>query len=205
MTHRHRQDYIENGAIASPDPWNRNQREFAAEHNGMLDRDNLPKVAVDYGRMQDNCCNRLESDNYDDSAGDSSVINGYTTEWQKGDTNVLGNVEFFAEDDGDLVVEFGGYAVFSSASYIHVGQFRVVVNGEEVAISGYLSSRRVYDDVYLVGAIPVSAGNVVVEVEGRYVAAEQEDGEEQPTVRPVSTSDTMTAYARELVVNYERR
>lgn len=206
MSFRYRQDYIETGAIAAPDPWNTNHQEWAEEFNGLLDRDNLPAQGVSTAMLVANACNEVFSDPFADSS--PATVAGTVVEWHDGSTNRVGELSFVAESDGIVCVEWsGGWSTGWVSPQIRqiVTRFRILVNGVEAANSGWLHFRRSYDMTYIVGAIPVSAGPVNVKVQAKNVDAVQDDDEEQPVFVAPTATYALTIGARELVVHYARR
>ena len=146
--------------------------EYADEFNGFLDRDNLPNDAISSAMMTSGACNEI---NYARSTT-SSTISGEDTGWRKTDgTTNYGSIDFTTKVDSLAFVEWSGswswalnYASPSSgAGPKYCVQYKVVINGIEVARIPLSGAYKIYDSGYMCGVLPLPPGNHKVQLFAR--------------------------------------
>ena len=158
MAFRYRQVKVENGDVIDSEDWNANQREFAGEFNGNLDRDNFPEEVFDRDHIAYNAFHRLYMKQLPSNLG----LDGGTIGWQN--VNAL---TFEAPSDGMVVFDWSGHFSMGTSIYrqsdIHSINTKVMY-----------------------GALPVSAGPVRIDIDVRFFNLEHQGGE--PTLIGSGTS-----------------
>ncbi len=152
----------EQDALLAED-WERNFGALAGVFNGGIDRDNLPEGGVQNEHVRKYAANKIYSDGGDSST--SVAADTGTTEWQNGDGDGLPLLEQEAPVDALLLCHFSASWTWDDSAATTTAQqnricckWRIIVNGTTVAESGWSPLYRTDDSIYLVGAIPVSAG-----------------------------------------------
>jgi hypothetical protein len=184
MSYVYRQEYVETGNIIEPGWWNANQKEIAGEFNGGLDSDNLPLASISQTMLADNACNSITTET--GSSANAVTLSVETTDWQSSDSggDEIGSVTIECDVDALLIVEWSGEWEWSgtaaqgsfSASFAEDAiEFRITVDGTEIAMTGPLGDQRWKDCTYLVGAQPVAPGPHTITV-GARVAQRNFDG-----------------------------
>jgi hypothetical protein len=177
MAFKYRQSYFEDGDIVDPRDWNRNITELTDELNGYLDRDNIPEECFYNNNIKQKAFNDLRSS----LSADSRTISGDITTWQQivADGTRLG---FASDTDALAIVEWSGTwewnATSSTYDWNHASGgsantlewrvgFRLVVDGIVVGSLPSSTWCRAHDSAYMCGAIPLPAGNHIVQVDVR--------------------------------------
>ena len=174
MAFRYRQKYFEDGDIVEPRDWVANMAEYADEFNGFLDRDNLPNGAISSAMLNSESCNSIQKSR----TTTTTTLSGDDTGWKSTDgTTKYGEVSFTTKVDSLVFVEWSGTwnwettlsygSLSSSAGDNNVLQFKIVVDGIEVARLPLSAARRFYDSGYMCGVLPVPAGNHKVQLFAR--------------------------------------
>lgn len=200
MAWRYRQRHIADGAIVTPEDWVLNNKEFAEEFNGYLDRDNLPNADIGKANVSAGTFNKVYTDQYD--ATDTFTTVQDTVEWQKTDAGgeELAVLNIDCPFDCLLKCEFGAYWDVNLSPNPAEVRFRITVDGISVADGGWLSSQRAQWSTHLLGAIAVSAGKHEIRAEVQ-VAEVDEKG----TNNYWAIGDFVVVKTRELVVVERRR
>jgi len=193
MAWRYIQRDLQAGDILDPEDWNENVREYLEEINGAIDRDNIPASAVVVGSEVDSAVfNEISvayligstastnSGSYG-SYGPVQLLDTNTQAFQKIDmTSNLSassdelllceaSIQF---DTADAYNIYGGgnyedgYVIASKKTlrdWLYV-DFRMTIDGFEVAYAGPTTVHHRRQCIYMTGALPVEAGAHVVEV-----------------------------------------
>jgi hypothetical protein len=210
MSYVYRQEYVETGNIIEPGWWNANQKEIAGEFNGGLDSDNLPLASISQTMLADNACNSITTET--GSSSNAVTPSVETTDWQASDPggDEIGSVTIECTVDALLIVEWSGEwqwdGISTAGSYVagtyteDSAEFRITVDGVEVATTGPLGDQRWKDATYLVAAHPVAPGPHTVTVWVR-IAERAFDG---LGVTDKATN-SMTINNRELIITQRKR
>lgn len=185
MGQRYRFTFAENGDVLDPISWVEDNNELASEVNGYLDRDNFGRGDIAQNEITANAFTYVEGFASEVPFTPDQTAIG----WQGGagnGANGIFNQEVTCEVDCLLAVEFnvtwtwdkaisdysitgtGGSDVppWSLSTYaVDTIQFRIVVDGVEVARSGLFEDMHYKYGTYLVGAKVVTAGLHTVSVE----------------------------------------
>lgn len=180
---RYRFTFTENGDVLDPAAWVEDNNELAAEFNGYLDRDNFARNDVSQAEIAANAFTKVEP--FYSTAiytPDNDVIS-----WQGGAGGGATGIfyeQVTCEVDCLLVCElsltwvwdkdvtqysFAGYGpvgaagvppadIFVSESTVDTVQFRIVVDGVEVARSGLFEDMHHNCGTYILGATVVTSG-----------------------------------------------
>ena len=166
MAHIHKQIDLQDGDIVDPEDFNSDMRELAGEYNGMLDRDNFGELTFNFRDVQPNGFNRIYTHSYKDFK-----IERDTTSFQNG----LMAYAFDADSDGTLICEWSGELFFMSppsaanmeSTTAQFASLQMTVNGSVVAEISRASGGTFRTAVYMVGAVPISPGRIIVSINGR--------------------------------------
>ena len=221
MAYKHRQVKPVTGDIISPEDLNINNREYISEVNGMLDRDNFDESVFSDREIKHNAFNKFYSFRakmaFKEDTNADFVLSGRRTSWETQDSSdvFLSKVEFEAESDGVLIIEWHGQWVFEQAPTAsdtsgpaeddpQVVSYRILVNGSEIARSFRNIDCPERDCTALFGCFQVPAGNVTVIVQARTYRVKKgavitEAAETNNATRKC------TIKQRELIVNYRKR
>jgi hypothetical protein len=186
--------------MVDPEDFNTNMRELAGEFNGMLDRDNFKEDQFGETEVARYSFTRV----YSHDTADGYTLDADTTSFQNG----ISYKEFEATFDGILICEWSGYVEFTNPKSPHntaattaqVLTIQMKVNGNIVGQVFRVSGGRYRVPLYMVGAIPVSPGRVIVEVSA--MTGEMEHDKSKIRARP--DADVLF-YDRNLVVTHRRR
>jgi hypothetical protein len=161
VAYRYRREFFEDGDIVSPVDWNINMAEYANELNGYLDRDNFPAAAFSLSHILPETFNKFNRNSH----ADVFTVNTNTTGWQDNDgTTDLGlisldcSVDSLVECAFSCWWEWAGHTLPGDVTDNDVIQFRIVVDGEEVAVSGFQSNLWKKRSVFIGGPLFISAG-----------------------------------------------
>ena len=205
MAQHYRIETAQNGNVADPTWWIRCIQEF---QNGwqFLDRDNLTESCVTEAMIRDESFTYTASDQKTDTITlDKTSLSWQNTDVSTGDT--LHNLSVTCDVDCLLIVEWSGtYKWTGTLTWTSPTQdafmARVTVDGIEVASSGWLGDGRQWGSLFLVGAIPVSAGVRPVKLE--VLMANIDYTQSSPTIE-TSCTDVLTLINRNLTVRLRKR
>lgn len=199
MAWRYRQNYPQNGEVLNPQDWNLENKEFAEEFNGYLDRDNLPEEVFTSAHVADDTFTAVTSDPYTGTEPFGPREN--TIEWQSNDgTRNLGKIEIEAPVDELLICEFSATWASNNSPKQGDVRFRVLVDGSEVAMTGFIGQQWEEWSDYCCGAIPVSAGKHTIEAQVQIANANWRGQGYRANENPVADIQE-----RELIVIERRR
>jgi|TARA_R100000081_G_C4819821_1_gene178563 hypothetical protein len=167
MAFRYRQITPQTGDFINPDDWNVNVREFTNEFNGHLDRDNLPEKCITTTSIKAEAFHKVLS----------KRGHGFTLEYDQSRYTEVQVLEFETQHQGILMCDWSGNWDFGIAlEELEVEQFvqdfdvRITVNGTEISRIVQENNLKKSSNGYMVGAFPVEAGFVTVQVEARTFA-----------------------------------
>lgn len=201
------------GETLRVEAWNNNHNELAQEFNGYLDRDNFENNGLDDENVIAGSFNEFGST----AVGTDISLTTDTVAWETTDgTTSMPSITKEVDGEALIVAEFSPYWEWQTFDGLvepdedteygrqtRCVRFRVLVDGSEVALSGWISSDRERDAMYLVGVAPVSAGRRVVttEVQRAYVNTLNPSYLESPG----STGNIKVLINTSLVVQYRKR
>ena len=200
MAFRYRQVKVENGDVIDSEDWNANQREFAGEFNGNLDRDNFPEEVFDRDHIAYNAFHRL----YMKQLTTHVSLDGGTIGWQN--VNAL---TFESPSDGMVVFDWSGHFSISRsetadnivAATVNVVTIRALMNGRHLTSIYRQSDIHPINSKVMYGALPVSAGPVRIDIDVRFYNIEHQDG--KPTI--IGSGTPLVFYASDIIVQYKKR
>jgi hypothetical protein len=200
MAWRYRQRRMNDGDVVTPEDWVLNNKEFAEEFNGYLDRDNFNQAMFGVSVVSTGTFNKVHSDAHD--ATDNFITDTEIVEWQKVSTTgiQLGYLSIDCPVDCLLKCEFGAYWDVNLPPNPAEVRFRITVDGISVADGGWLSGQRLQWGTHLLGATFVTAGKHEIRAE---VQVAQVD--EKGTNNYSAINDFVEIKNRELVVVERRR
>ena len=177
MAWRYIQRDFQSGDVLDPEDWNENVREYIEEINGFIDRDNIPTASIEVGlEVQSEVFNEISFSNL----GTPQILNKDTQSFQR--INLSTNLA--ASSDELLIVEASlqfdtadptqtyngsnyddGYVLASLGTFRDWIRydFRMTIDGFEVAYAGPFTAFHKRQPVYMIGCLPVEAGALVVE------------------------------------------
>lgn len=158
-----RKERARNGMIVDPAPLNENNNAFAGTLNGDMQRDNIPLNGITADMIEAGAFNRVIADPQTTTV----TLDSTSQQWQSSSGgNEIHEVTDSVDSDCVLEVEWsGGFKVTSSGDLLDAIRFHVVVNGVEVASTGWLGRQYFWGAPALSGTIPVQAGPIDVKVE----------------------------------------
>lgn len=190
MGQRYRFTFTENGDVLDPSQWVEDNNELASEFNGYLDRDNFARNDIAQTEITANAFTEVEAFGASGDAGSAWSPDNTSVSWQGGtgsDTSGIFREEVTCAVDCLLVCELsitwewdrdisGPYSlsgtgptsaadIFVSKSTVDTAQFRITVDGVEVARSGLFEDMHFNYGTYILGAQVVTSGVHVVAVE----------------------------------------
>jgi hypothetical protein len=221
MGQRYRFTFTENGDVLDPSQWVEDNNELASEFNGYLDRDNFARNDIAQTEITANAFTEVEAF--------SVTVAPYspdktTVSWQGGlssDADGIFGEDIECDVDCLLVCELcftwewdkdlteysmtgegpeSSTNIFVSKSTVDTAQFRITVDGVEVARSGLFEDMHHRYGTYLVGSKVIPAGVHRVAVECALMRRRWE-GLRQGG----SNTYTIIVGARNLVVTQEKR
>lgn len=205
MAFKYRQVKPADGDIIDAEDLNANNREFANEFNGFLDRDNIEFQSISTNHCKSGTFNKI----YSDFSDTEFVIDGKKIDWNRvANTNAsINKIAFEAPTDGVLICEWSGTWRFSNplsasnpdASKVQLLTLRLVVQNNEITRIHRAADGKSQDSGYMCGVFEVSAGINTIEVEAKTFKADNVSSEKTAANNSVSIND------RELVVNYRKR
>ena len=171
MAHIHKQLELQNGDIIDAEDFNADIRELAGEFNGMLDRDNFKDFTFNFRDIAPNTFTKIYSHQKLKAQNDELKIENKTTSMQTG----LMVFTFETNHDGMLICEWSGSIHFknppsasnSGSTTCQYATLQMTVNGNIVAEINKTTGGSFKHPVYMVGAIPISPGRIVVSINGR--------------------------------------
>jgi hypothetical protein len=147
-----------------PRDWNLNMKELADEFNGYLDRDNIPEESISLSMVEAETFAKIHCD----SIGSTTIITGDTTGWVDGGATDIGKIEEFFPFDCTLVIEWSGtYEWNTAVGTDTAAEFRILVDGEEVAATGPNLAFYLEGSSYIPGVAQVLAGSHTIKVQAR--------------------------------------
>lgn len=170
MAHQWRQQRVQDGDLADPWDWINLNKHLAEEFNGRLDRDNLPQDAIDNGLIKPNAFNEV----YRNGSSFTAPLGGDVGGWYNKSTagTVLQEVAFTLTSDAMAIIRWSGTWGFSATTaYQGIDnddewvEFRIVVDGAEIARHPRSSMARGEWGGGIVGAIALAPGPHVVGLE----------------------------------------
>jgi|3_EtaG_2_1085321.scaffolds.fasta_scaffold22299_2 hypothetical protein len=195
-------DALETGGVLLPDDWNMRNAEYAQEMNGYLDRDNLGEGWFDTTETADKVFHEVLHTNWTHS-GTSAKTKTTGANWRsdvKGGqtsmpsfspdttTDALCRVEFggslgFTMNDAttkiaDTSTAADGDSVIEATFWSSCIQFRITVDGIEVGRTGWISDEYRKSSPYVLGVIPLPAGQHTIKCEYRVAEVGYRQGNE---------------------------
>jgi len=200
---------METDGIINRHDWLLGNSEMSGEFSGYLDRDNIPNSAIFGDRIGLNTFVKPQSEVF--HSGTYTPRNA-TASWQYGPDasgDRMPKITFDAPHDFMMVAEFGAKINWGTISTSDNDKeqlctmFRIAIDGVEITTSGPRIMYNLADSVYIVGALPVSAGRHVltseVIVARRHFTSSQEEFSRNETGYEVGIVD------RVLLMDEKRR
>lgn len=202
---RYRKETAQNGNVADPTWWIRNDQELQNEW-AFLDRDNLPEACISEPMVRDESFTYTASD----QKTDTITLDRTSVAWQGSDVSTgdaLHNVDVDVDVDSLFTVEWSGTYKWTgtftwNAPTWDAMMVHIVVDGVEVASSGWLGDGSQWGSIFLVGSVPVVAGMRNVKMEVMMANIDYTKG--TPTVE-TSCTDVLTFINRNLTVRLRKR
>lgn len=187
-----------NGMIADPAPLNENNNVFAGTLNGDMQRDNIPLNGITADMIEPGAFNRVIAD----PQTATITLDSTSQQWQsKIGSDPLHEVTDSVDSDCVLEIEWsGGHKYTTVSALLDSIRYHIVVNGVEIASTGWLFAGHIQASVSLNGAIPVQAGPIDVRVEA--MAANVSDSIASPGLFAISggIDSVIDITERELVI-----
>lgn len=164
-------DRFDTGEVVDPRPVMRLFNRLAGEMNGHWDRDNTPRGLLTKDKLAVKAL--VEAGYYVDGSAVVNLPAGQTGGWVSVSTATR---TLTCDSDGYLRVSaslpfYWGNVLAANTKYNEKAQFRLMINGLQVAVSGWHHWANYYDAVRLVGGAPVTAGSAVVTPQVRIYAS----------------------------------
>ena len=164
MAFVYKQLEITDSDMVDPEDFNTNMRELANEYNGMLDRDNFKENEFGIDEIQKLAFTRVLSK----TRRVARYAYGESTSFSD---DIL-SIEYESPHDGMLICEWSGDVEFfapptknnTAPTKAQILTIRLSVNGSEIGKVLRVSGARYRVPLYMVGAIPISPGRVVVNI-----------------------------------------
>ena len=195
------------GDIIDAEDLNANNREFADEFNGYLDRDNIEFQSLTSTHCKTNAFNKI----YSDSTDTVFTVEGDRMDWNriKNNNQVINKIVFEAPTDGIVICEWSGTWEFRSpysstnpdVAKLQLITLRIVAQNNEVTRIHRAADGKKKDSGYMCGVFEVSAGINIISVEAQTFKADNTSGEKTIAT---SANDIFIRY-RDLIVNYRKR
>lgn len=170
MAWRWEEDRFDSGDVADPRPVMRLFNGMAGELNGHLDRDNIPTGLLTKAKLDVKAL--VEAGSQVDSSAATSFPAAQTGSWV---TITTATRSITCPSDGFLRVSasIAFYWTVDPAYnfYNDKAQLRLMINGQQRAITGWYHWAHSYDSCRMVGCAPVMAGTSSVIVQARVWAA----------------------------------
>ena len=198
MAHIHKQLTLQDNDIISPEDFNSDMRELAGEYNGMLDRDNFSEQSLRTADLAPESFTKIYTFN-----NLNMSVSNETTSFQNG----LMSFIFEAESDGVLICEFSGGVHFENPPSVsnqisdtcQILTLQMTVNGAVIGEILRTSGGSSKYCVYMVGAIPISPGRVIVSIRGMTADTEHSSS------KNVLASSVVKIPQNELVMIHRKR
>ena len=193
MAFRYRQITPQVADIINPDDWNVNVREYTNEFNGHLDRDNLPEKGILTTSIKPQAFHQVHS-----ALGQEDKLFSKKQSRFK----AFQILEFETQHQGIVMCEWSGSWTFDSivealdTDSVQEIDYRLLVNGAEVSRIRRDNNLKKKSSGYMVGALPVEAGMVRVQVE--FMTSQSAKVEQLITM--LIASGRVTLHHRELIV-----
>lgn len=216
MAWKIKQARANSGDLVDPEDWNENVREFANEYNGFLDRDNVGVKQIEKKHLRNFVFNRV----YSNQLNTPFEITGASTKYY----GSLASYNITFPTSGILIVEFTAelqfvnplmanaeldYTTYVNQGYVDIlglqaVDVRLKVNNNEIARCHSIIETSKFRTVYCCGAIPVEAGQHLIETEARTYLQGQSYGD---NIKKASdgTSRPISFHRRELLITNRRR
>lgn len=163
MAHREPLQALETGVVLDPRDVMQNFNELAREINGNIDRDNLQTGAVTGSKLESEGV-VMVFDNPQEGSPLHTIAVGSTGQWE----NITGMSVTDTVDDGEIIVDADVNYEWAGATQSNQKcQFRTLVNGVQIAETGWGHTNRLKTVHSMTGSWPVVAGSVTVQVQGR--------------------------------------
>lgn len=216
MAWKIRQARANSGDLVDPEDWNENVREFGNEYNGFLDRDNVGVQQINKSHLNKFAMNRV----YSNQMNDTFELTGSSTKYYGSlashnitiSTNGVFIVEFTAQlgfanslmDHADL--DFNTYVTngYIDRLGLQAVNVRIKINNNEIARCHSIIESSKYRTIYCCGALPVEAGQYLIETEARTYLQGQSYGD-QIVKASDGTSRPVFFHRRELLITNRRR
>lgn len=205
MSLRYRAETAQNGNVADPTWWMRNIQEFQNEWQ-FLDRDNLTESCITEAMVRANTFTEA----FTDAKTDTITLDRTSLSWQTSDVSTgdaLHNVSASCTVDGLMTVEWSGTYKWTgtftwTAPTWDAFMVRLTVDGIEIASSGWLGDGSQWGSIFLVGAIPVTAGTRSIRLEAMMANINYQQS--TPTIETTCT-DSLNIINRHLVGRLRKR
>lgn len=160
MAWRWEEDRFDAGDVADPRPVMRLFNGLAGEINGHLDRDNIPTGILTKDELD------TQAIRADGNEADYPTV--VLPKYQTGGWTTVDTKTVTCDYDGALRVSASvnyEWTVSPTDESNNKVQFRLMINGAQVAVSGFAHHRRIKSSVRLVGFAPVASGSSVIVVQ----------------------------------------
>lgn len=159
----HLPEYLWAGTTADPRELQLDIFELAREVNGFVDRDNVGELQITTAKVAAGTYNTVGSTEYENTT--ETLDAGETGAWKE----ISSLSTTVTTDDGRLHVEvWGNYeGLGAGTKYQGVVEFRLLINGEVIDETGWMSIIWEADTFFLQGSRPVDAGTAAVTVQWR--------------------------------------
>lgn len=162
MAYREPLQAVETGVVLDPRDVMVNFNELAREVNGHIDRDNLVTGAVTSAKIATQEIVYL-FDNPVEASPVYTVAAGATGQWE----DITDMSKTVTLPGGDLIVDTDVNFTWSEGTYSEKCQFRTLVNGVQIAETGWFQIRREQTVANMTGSAVITAGSNTVSVQVR--------------------------------------
>jgi hypothetical protein len=162
MAYREPLQAVETGVVLDPRDIMVNFNELAREVNGHIDRDNLVTGAVTSAKIATQEIVYL-FDNPVEGSPVYTVAAGATGQWE----DITDMSKTVTLPGGDLIVDTDVNFTWSEGTYSEKCQFRTLVNGVQIAETGWFQIRREQTVANMTGSAVITAGSNTVSVQVR--------------------------------------
>ena len=185
MAWKIRQARANSGDLVDPEDWNENVREFGNEYNGFLDRDNVGVQQINKSHLNKFAMNRV----YSNQMNDTFELTGSSTKY------------YGSLASHNITISTNGYIDRLGLQAVNV---RIKINNNEIARCHSIIESSKYRTIYCCGALPVEAGQYLIETEARTYLQGQSYGD-QIVKASDGTSRPVFFHRRELLITNRRR
>ena len=172
MAFRYRQKNPQTNDFVDPNDWNENVREFTNELNGHLDRDNLKEKCITTASIKPQSFHQVLSD----QSSRLKILDADMTKFLD-----VQMIQFETQYQGIVMCEWSGTWRYDeittnvTSNNVQKLDYRILVNGSEVCRIREKINLVEQDFGYMVGALPVEAGIVTIQVQAKTVGSITED------------------------------